>query len=60
MVTSDDGADRSTCTPCHGTGIVLSSLGGEQHRVTCPWCDGSGKFAPGRDAQQSPAERGRE
>jgi DnaJ-class molecular chaperone len=49
--------DRSECSPCRGTGRVISNLGGEPHEVTCPWCDGSGKFVPGRDAQQFPADR---
>jgi DnaJ-class molecular chaperone len=51
-------ADRSTCTPCRGSGHLISNLGGEQHEVVCPWCGGTGRFQPGRDAQQSPAERG--
>jgi DnaJ-class molecular chaperone len=42
---------RSTCSPCRGTGKVMSSLGGESRQVTCPWCGGSGRFEPGRDAQ---------
>jgi DnaJ-class molecular chaperone len=50
--------DRSVCTPCRGTGRLLSNLGGEQHEVPCPWCDGSGHFEPGRDAQEHPAEHG--
>jgi DnaJ-class molecular chaperone len=49
--------DRGECSPCRGTGRVISNLGGEPHEVTCPWCDGAGKFVPGRDAQQFPAER---
>ena len=53
----DKTEDRGTCTPCHGTGKVISALGGEQHEVTCPWCGGTGRFQPGRDAQESPAER---
>jgi DnaJ-class molecular chaperone len=53
----DKTEDRGTCTPCHGRGKVISALGGEQHEVTCPWCGGSGRFQPGRDAQESPAER---
>lgn len=48
--------DRGTCIPCRGTGTVNSSLGGAQHGVTCPWCGGTGRFQPGRDAQESPAE----
>jgi DnaJ-class molecular chaperone len=49
--------DRAACTPCRGTGKVTSALGGEQHEVSCPWCGGTGRFQPGRDAQESPAER---
>jgi DnaJ-class molecular chaperone len=44
------------CTPCRGTGRVVSNLGGESHEVTCPWCGGSGQFIPGRNAQDAPAE----
>jgi DnaJ-class molecular chaperone len=50
--------NRTTCTPCRGTGKVLSNLGGREHELTCPWCGGSGQFAPGRDAQEHPAESG--
>jgi DnaJ-class molecular chaperone len=45
--------DRSTCTPCRGTGQVISRLGGDEHQVTCPWCGGSGTFQAGRDAQEA-------
>ena len=45
--------DRTRCTPCRGTGQVVSGLGGTPHEVTCPWCGGSGEFGPGRDAQDS-------
>jgi DnaJ-class molecular chaperone len=48
--------DRTACTPCRGTGRVKSSLGGQAHELTCPWCGGSGRFIPGRDAQAEPAE----
>ena len=48
--------DRTVCTPCRGTGQLISNLGGTQHQVTCPWCGGTGQFAAGRDAQQFPAE----
>ena len=44
-------ADRSTCTACRGTGEVVSNLGGSPSRVPCPWCEGSGTFIPGHDAQ---------
>jgi DnaJ-class molecular chaperone len=49
--TSDD--SRATCTPCRGTGKLVSGLGGEPHDVVCPWCGGSGEFQSGRDAQQA-------
>jgi DnaJ-class molecular chaperone len=48
--------DPMTCTACRGTGKVLSSLGGTQHEVVCPWCEGSGHRIPGIDAQAHPAE----
>jgi len=51
--------DRSVCTPCRGTGRVISNLGGHEHQVECPWCGGSGHFVAGRDAQQTPAEPGK-
>ena len=50
--------DATTCTACRGTGKVLSSLGGTQHEVVCPWCEGSGHRIPGIDAQEHPAEGG--
>jgi DnaJ-class molecular chaperone len=34
--------DPKACPPCRGTGQVISSLGGEPRKVTCPWCQGSG------------------
>jgi DnaJ-class molecular chaperone len=43
--------DRDRCTPCRGTGQVISTLGGSPQPVTCPWCEGSGRFMPGHDAQ---------
>jgi len=50
--------DRSQCTPCRGTGKVVSGLGGTPHEVACPWCGGSGRFQAGRDAQAAPTEGG--
>jgi DnaJ-class molecular chaperone len=44
--------DRSQCTPCRGTGKLVSNLGGTPHDVVCPWCDGSGLFQQDRDAQE--------
>ncbi|HET9720468.1 MAG TPA: hypothetical protein VFP55_10350 [Solirubrobacteraceae bacterium] len=49
--------DRSQCTPCRGSGRLSSSKGGTPHEVTCPWCGGTGRFEPGRDAQAQVAER---
>lgn len=37
--------------PCGGSGQVISNLGGSAHRVSCPWCSGSGRRQPGIDAQ---------
>jgi DnaJ-class molecular chaperone len=50
-------SSRLECSPCRGTGTVISALGGEPREVTCPWCGGSGRFIPGRDAQHQ-AEHG--
>ena len=44
-------ADASACTACRGTGRVISNLGGSPSEVPCPWCDGTGRFSPGHDAQ---------
>jgi hypothetical protein len=49
--------DPGTCTACRGSGELISGLGGEPHRVRCPWCDGSGRFDPAHDAQ-APARDG--
>lgn len=40
------------CMPCRGTGQVISNLGGEPSKVTCPWCGGSGVRRSGVDAQE--------
>ncbi len=61
MVNSDRTAaaevGRHECSPCRGTGKVTSTLGGTPHVVRCPWCEGTGAFQPGRDAQAGdPAE----
>jgi DnaJ-class molecular chaperone len=54
---ANDAAEPPECQPCRGGGRVTSSLGGTPHEVTCPWCGGSGRFQPGRDAQENaPAE----
>ena len=48
--------DGQSCSACRGTGRVISNLGGEPHDVTCPWCEGSGRFKPGHDAQAHVSE----
>jgi DnaJ-class molecular chaperone len=52
----DDSAEPRPCSPCRGTGRVISNLGGTPAEVTCPWCEGTGTFIPGHDAQA--AKRG--
>jgi DnaJ-class molecular chaperone len=54
----DQATDAETCSPCRGTGKLISGLGGTPHEVTCPWCQGTGKRIPGIDAQEHPAEAG--
>jgi len=48
--------DRDRCSACRGTGSVISTLGGSPNIVTCPWCEGSGRFVPGHDAQAAKRE----
>jgi DnaJ-class molecular chaperone len=54
----DAEAAPAVCTPCRGTGKLISGLGGTPHEVVCPWCRGTGERIPGIDAQESPAETG--
>jgi DnaJ-class molecular chaperone len=54
---TDSTYDPTRCSPCRGTGKLLSKLGGDEHEVTCPWCGGTGVRDPARDAQEHPAER---
>ena len=35
--------DPGRCSPCRGTGKLISMAGGEPKDVTCPWCDGTGR-----------------
>ena len=54
MADSDEAAPTATtapCSPCRGTGQVISNLGGSASQVACPWCEGSGMQIPGHDAQ---------
>lgn len=48
--TATDGAPPE-CSPCRGTGQVISGLGGVQSTIECPWCEGTGHFIPDHDAQ---------
>jgi DnaJ-class molecular chaperone len=43
--------ELETCRACRGEGKVMSNLGGTPSEVTCPWCEGGGKFIPDHDAQ---------
>lgn len=47
----DETVSETRCHPCKGTGHLTSTLGGEPHQVDCPWCEGTGRFEPGHDAQ---------
>ncbi|MFL5859924.1 MAG: hypothetical protein ACJ780_03970 [Solirubrobacteraceae bacterium] len=58
MAAEESAAHDQMCHPCRGTGRLNSGLGGEPHGVVCPWCAGTGKRIPGRDAQEYPAEGG--
>ena len=49
---ADQPAD-DRCRPCRGTGQIVSNLGGSPSTVTCPWCEGSGVFTPGHEAQEA-------
>jgi len=44
-------AEPTPCSPCRGTGKLISNLGGTPSTVTCPWCDGGGIEIRGHDAQ---------
>ena len=47
---------RSGCTPCRGTGKLVSGLGGSRMRSRARGAGGAGEFQPGRDAQQEGPE----
>ena len=48
---ADAAAPPRECSACRGTGRVISNLGGSPQEVACPWCEGTGRFIPGHDAQ---------
>ena len=49
--------EPQACMPCHGSGQVISNLGGKSSRVTCPWCRGGGIRLVGSDAQEYEREQ---
>ena len=50
--TAAEAQEPRVCMPCHGSGKVVSNLGGEASEVTCPWCRGGGERLTGLDAQE--------
>jgi hypothetical protein len=42
---------------CHGSGQVISNLGGTPKSIACPWCDGAGVRLSGHDAQAKWGEK---
>jgi DnaJ-class molecular chaperone len=53
-----DSYDPQRCTPCRGTGTVISQLGGTAQKVACPWCEGTGRYQGEHDAQAKRREPG--
>ncbi len=51
-VATEESHEPRVCVPCHGTGKVVSNLGGHTSKVTCPWCRGGGERLTGVDAQE--------
>jgi DnaJ-class molecular chaperone len=51
MSADDTPTEDRECSACRGTGKVISNLGGSPSQVDCPWCEGTGRFIPGHDAQ---------
>jgi DnaJ-class molecular chaperone len=49
--TDETAAQPPQCSPCRGTGKLISNLGGEPATVTCAWCEGTGRFIADHDAQ---------
>lgn len=52
-----ESGEPRVCMPCHGSGKVISNLGGHSRKVTCPWCRGSGERLTGMDAQEFQREQ---
>jgi DnaJ-class molecular chaperone len=51
MAADEPDYDPERCSPCRGTGTVISNHGGSPKDVTCPWCGGTGRRRPGINAQ---------
>ena len=49
---AEEAREPLPCMPCHGTGKVISNLGGHSRKITCPWCRGGGVRLTGVDAQE--------
>lgn len=54
---AEESREPRACIPCHGTGKVISNLGGHARKVTCPWCRGGGERLVGEDAQEFQREQ---
>jgi DnaJ-class molecular chaperone len=52
MSKAEETQEPQPCVPCHGSGQVISNLGGTRRKVTCPWCRGGGVRIAGADAQE--------
>jgi DnaJ-class molecular chaperone len=51
MAEESDQQPPVPCSACRGTGSVISNLGGVAATLPCPWCEGSGVWLRGHDAQ---------
>jgi DnaJ-class molecular chaperone len=56
MAADEEIPQPQPCSACRGTGQVISNLGGSPSTVTCPWCEGTGRFIPDHDAQAARRE----
>jgi DnaJ-class molecular chaperone len=56
MAADDQTPEPLPCSPCRGTGQVISNLGGSPSTLACPWCDGTGTFIAEHDAQAARRE----
>jgi DnaJ-class molecular chaperone len=57
--TPEEHGEPQPCMPCHGSGQVISNLGGTPRKTTCPWCRGGGVRIAGADAQEYRREKDR-